>query len=333
MPEGRQRLAAVLATALPVLVVSRLAGWWPCDVGCQGGGFYKQLAGIDTLWLALGAYALLALLAWWRPNHALTRAFAGLCAGSSLFFLALSAVLPLFCPFCLTVHALVCTSAVLLGAWEWRWLVLGLLAIIALFHHGPVRDVITPVAQVAAPSDALSLRMDAHRSRGPVDAVQQLEVVLDLQCAHCAESWSGLAAVIGPAVRDGRLRLTVRLVVRPSQPASRDLARWAFAAAADSAAAHGRYLVTFLGTRTDLTTDEVRSAHAEDLAPILAAAAAHGPVIEALVEADQALISRLGLRGATPLLVLSGAGRELGRWSGSAATPEALAAALHSSRE
>ena len=68
MPAAKTQDAASLwpiaiAASLPlVLTAVRLAGWWPCDVACQGGGFYQRVLGIDVLWAALLGYGLLAAL-------------------------------------------------------------------------------------------------------------------------------------------------------------------------------------------------------------------------------------------------------------------------------
>ena len=331
--------APALALALPVLVAVRLAGWWPCDVACQGGGWYRSLGGFEVLWGALAAYALLcalALRAVLQPAAAqdALRALLGLLAGVSAFFLLMSAALGLLCPFCLTVHGLVVLLAILLRARWWPWLLLGILGANAAYHHGPVRDQVEPTAAVAtSPADPAAATMDANRRRGPVDAPLRLEAVLDLQCPHCAESWSGIARAAAPAIQAGRLRLTLRLVQRRSEPASRDLARWAFAAAAAGPAAHGRYIIALLGVRSGLGTDEIRRAHGEDLVGLDDVLTRHGPAIEALVDADQARIAQLGLRGATPLLVLTDRdGRERGRWAG-AVDPVALARSLEDAPE
>jgi protein-disulfide isomerase len=326
--------AAGAALALPAVVGARLAGWWPCDVACQGGGMYQRLFGFEVLWGALVGYlalAGLAVQAALRPadDRRLLQALSGLLSGVSLFYLLVSAALELTCPFCLTVHGLVAMVGLLVQARLWPWLVVGALATNAAYHHGPLRDVAAaPAVQPATISSPLAATIEANRRRGVSDAPLRLEVVLDLQCPHCAQSWSGLATAIVPAIQAGRLNLTLRLVERRAEPASRDLARWAFAAAAHGPAAHGRYIISLLGVRSGLTTDEIRRGYADDLAGLDATLAEHGALIEGLVDADQAAIAKLGLRGATPLVVLSGRdGRARGRWSG-AFDPVEIGAAI-----
>lgn len=316
-------LTLVLALALPGLVAIRLAGWWPCDVACQGGGVYQRLAGIDVLWGALVAYLALAALTvrttfWPETSQAGLRVFSGALCGVSAFYLLISAALGVLCPFCLTIHGLMLVLAVLVRAQVWPWLAIGLLVTNAAYHHGPIRDqVVSPTAAMTAAPDAFATAMDANRSRGLASAPLQLDVVLDLQCPHCAATWSGLAAAIAPAIQAGRLRMTMRLVERRSEPASRDLARWAFAAAGRSPAAHGRYIISLLGARSGLHADELRAAHADELTGLDDLIGQHPGSVESLVDADQAIIAKLGLRGATPLIVLSDrSGQERGRWSG-----------------
>lgn len=315
--------AALLALApLPaVLVAVRLLGWWPCSEGCGGGGFYQRLAGLPVLWPALVAYLLLIPVAALAPiAPRLLGAYAWLLAGVSLFFLAMAWALGLECRFCIAVHGAVLVLAVAARPWPGRVgiaaLLIGGLGANAAFHHGPVPDLVPPAvpAVPAAPAaEDLAARADANRGRGSPVAVALVEAVLDLQCPHCAARWRDIAAAVAPAVQAGRVRLVVRLAARTGNPAGRDLARWAFAAALDSPVAHGRLITDLLGTRADLTAEQLLIAHPEALAVPEAVARIHRAMLDRLVDADQARIRALGT-AATPLLVLTRAGTEVARW-------------------
>ena len=145
-----RRATALVATVPTLLTGIRLSGWWPCDVACQGGGFYQRLGGIDILWPALIGYLVLGGLALFdgfrRPRWSTaTCVVAGLLGGASLFYLWVAWSLELLCPFCLTLHSLVLLVVLAvapdaaLGAAT--GLVLGALGLNAAFHHRVQADV------------------------------------------------------------------------------------------------------------------------------------------------------------------------------------------------
>ena len=307
------RRATAVGAALPaVLTAIRLAGWWPCDVACQGGGFYQRLGGIDILWPALIGYLVLSGLALFdgfrRPRwSAATCLVAGLLGGASLFYLWVAWSLELLCPFCLTLHGLVllvvvavAPDAALAAA---TGLVLGALGLNAAFHHRVQADVVERAGsgERRAGNSSEANRADAHRIRGSSTASITVEYGYALQCSHCAQQHGPLLDALGPALQAGTIRLVLRPVVRPADAGSVWLARWAFAAAATSPAALDRFLIERLDTRAGLTRTELLTLGGD--LPALDAAAADGR-FDALVDADQARLKQLGYKGATPFVAI-----------------------------
>ena len=309
-----RRATAVGATFPAVLTAIRLAGWWPCDVACQGGGFYQRLGGVDVLWPALIGYLTLGGLALFdgfrRPRWSATTCLvAGLLGGASLFYLWIAWSLELLCPFCLTLHGLVllvvltvAPDAALAAA---TGLVLGALGLNAAFHHRVQADVVEEAAEgereAGSAGTGMAITADANRIRGSSTAAITVEYGYALQCSHCAQQHGPLLDALGPALRAGTIRLVLRPVVRPADAGSVWLARWAFAAAATSPAALDRYLLERLDTRAALSRTELLTLGGD--LPALDAAAADGR-FDALVEADQVRLKQLGYKGATPFVAL-----------------------------
>lgn len=311
-----------------VLTAVRVAGWWPCDVACQGGGHYQQIAGIDVLWPALVAYAGLALLAlhdaWRRPRWSpATGVLAGLLAGVSLFYIYVAWGLGIVCPFCLTVHGAVLV-VLLAVAGDAAGptavaLLLGAFGANAVFHHQLMPDV-APVSHETPALSDVALRADANRSRGQVTAPVVIDYALSLQCGHCAEQHQPLLDALAPAVAAGRVRLVVHPVVRPSDPGSVWLAQCALAAAAHSSDAFDDFLREHLGTRAGLSRDELL-ALGGDLTTLDHETAA----VAGVVEVDQQTLNDLGYRGATPFIAVRRDGR-ITRFARDIPLPELLAA-------
>ena len=110
-----RRATALVATVPTLLTGIRLSGWWPCDVACQGGGFYQRLGGIDILWPALIGYLVLGGLALFdgfrRPRWSTaTCVVAGLLGGASLFYLWVAWSLELLPGYRLLRHSLAISS-------------------------------------------------------------------------------------------------------------------------------------------------------------------------------------------------------------------------------
>lgn len=303
---------ASVASLPPVLVAVRLAGWWPCDVACQGGGFYQRLAGIDVLWAALLGYALFALLLWHdaiRRLHwsALAGAGAGLLAGVSLFYLGVSWQLGIVCPFCLTIHAVV-LSVLLAVAGDAAGttalcLLLGVLSANAAFHHTAVPDVVaTATPPIAAPpAGSRAATADANRSLGQATAPITVEYAFSLQCSHCSEQHQPLLDALAPAIAAGRVRVVMRPVIRPADTGSLWLAAWAFAAAEQSPERFANFLTEHLSTKATLSREELLTLGGD--LPALDAAAAGG-VFDGLVTSDQQVLRRLGYQGSTPFVAV-----------------------------
>ncbi len=300
------RWGIALAACAPLgLIAVRLSGWWPCDVACQGGGYYQRVHGVDVLWLALLGYALLAFSAVhdaWRRLHwsNTTGMLAGGLAGVSLFYLFVAWSLGIVCPFCLTVHGLV-LGVLLAVAGDAAGptvllLMLGALGSNAVFHHHAVADVVSATPTTAT---ALSERADAHRRRGRDSAPIRIDYALSLQCSHCAEQHQPLLDVLAPAIAAGRVQLVIRPVVRPTDLGSRWLAQCALAAAARSSDGFDEFLRERLGTHADLTREELLTLGG-DLPSLDQDTAA----VADLVAADQQALAALGYRGATPFLAI-----------------------------
>ena len=301
---------AITACVPVILTAVRLLGWWPCDVACQGGGYYQRIHGLDVLWPALIGYTALAVLtlrdAWRHPRWSPTTGMlAGGLAGVSLFYLYIAWSLGIVCPFCLTMHALVITvllavagdtagpTAVLL--------ILGTLGSNAIFHHQVVPDSVpssTSATLTPATTD-LEKNADANRSRGLSDAPIQIDYALSLQCGHCAEQHQPLLDALAPAIAAGRVRLVIRPVVRPADPGSVWLAQCALAAAAHSADDFDNFLRERLGTRAALTREELLT-----LGGDLPALDRDTAQVANLVTSDQGTLATLGYRGSTPFVAL-----------------------------
>lgn len=306
---------AVISSVPLLLTAVRLAGWWPCDVACQGGGWYQRFAGLDVLWGGLLGYALLTAVVWndaLRRLHwtTLTAVTAGLLAGISLFYLGVAWQLGITCPFCLTVHTVVLV-VLLAVAGDAAGptaisLLLGLLGTNAAFHHTAVPDVLAAVPHTqgtTAPSvtSQRAAQADANRRRGPPDAPITIEYGFSLQCGHCAEQHQPLLDALAPALAAGRVHLVMRPIIRPADAGGRWLAAWALAAAAESPDDFNTFLTKHLATRSGLTRDELL-ALGDDL-PERNAAAQDGHFND-LITADQLALRKLGYQGATPLVVI-----------------------------
>ncbi len=318
------RLAvAATASVLPLLTAVRLAGWWPCDVACQGGGFYQRFAGIDVLWPALLSYALLAALLWLDAVRRLhwsrfSCATAGLLAGVSLFYVGVAWQLGIVCPFCITIHS-VMLAVLLAVAGEAAGttalcLLFGLLGTNAAFHHTAVADAggdaTTPPAVVLPPS-ARASRADRNRTLGRAAAPITVAYAFSLQCSHCAEQHQPLLDALAPAIADGRVRVVMRPVIRPADTGSRWLATWAFAAAEQSPERFATFLTEHLSTKATLTREELLTLGGD--LPMFDAAATGG-VFDDLVASDQQALRGLGYKGSTPFIAVISDGVVRGRF-------------------
>lgn len=307
------RWAGALAILQAMLAVSRLTGLWPCAEACAGGGFYRFLGGVDVVALALLADVGVAVLCLARARFwAMLAAWTLVGVGAA--FTAIAIGLGLFCPFCLVHHGLGLIVAGLL--WPARWWIAplacswGALATNAVFHHQPVVDVAEPA--MTAP-EAVNPPV---AWRGPADAQIQVETVADPSCAHCAAVFNDLRRVL----EQSGVRWRVIVPVRPSQPASADLAAAAQQAAAEGPAAMDGFWLSALGLKADATTVEILT-----LRPELARWF-HRPSPQ--VALDQARLKSMRFAGRTPLIVARrGDGTPVGRWEGDLDLP-AIAATL-----
>lgn len=325
----------VLMLALVAFDLSRLAGLWPCDVGCQGGAHYQTVLGISVVWPALAAHLAMAVLTLRDLRHggwcSWTRHTLGLLVGVTWFFSGISAQLGLDCTYCSAIHLTTFFAwMALITVWPsnarwWHvlaWPLVGWLLANAVFHHGPVADVAAPtvttptVMPPGAADAALLQRIDAARSRGRADAPTTLELALDLHCASCAKLHGPLMTALAPALADGRLKVVVRLLVRSSHPVGRDAARLVLAAAA--AGEHETALTTLLDSNPRSQPDGLRARLAEviAIAPVDAVLRDHLAALDQVISEDAARLAKLKIGIRTPSAVLLRGERELGRWSG-----------------
>ena len=262
---------------------------------------YARWAGIKVEWFGLVAGALVAAGHLWsrRLPPSVVGALSWAMAGGAGFFLCMAIGLGMWCPFCLLVHTGLILSALLAGRQGcWPWLLIGLLAVNAAFHHGPERDVVTAPASAPVGAEHSS---DAGRRRGSATAPLVAHVVLDLQCAHCAADWPALAASLAPAIRAGQVEMVLYLAQRRSSVAGDALARWFAVACQDSPGAVGRLVDELLGSRDDLDAAALQQ-RSPEAARLARSASAAG--VASFVAAERARLAELGYRGVSPLLVI-----------------------------
>lgn len=323
--------APALIWALVVLAVLRLFDVFPCDAGCQGGGYYQHIGPLPLMLPALGVYLTLAILitrdaqrGGWSPW---TIRIAYFLAGVSLFFALVSSSLGLKCVFCtlchLTSFALLFHLAPFPSQVRWwhavSWLMAGMLVLNAVYHHTPVADVAT--STTTTPEAALSQRTvykaaDLGRTYGDVSAPRTLEVVVDLTCRHCAEQYRPLMEALKPAITAKRVRIIVRHLVRPSQAASGPAAELVLAAAAMQE--HAAAMEVLLGSSADAGSAGMKARLAEviDPAKLDGILGKDRAAITVLLDQDQRHIGQLGVGSRTPSAVLREDGKVIKAWSG-----------------
>ncbi len=301
------------ATVAAVLAAVRLSGAWPCDVSCQGGAAYSQIAGVSVTALGGGLAALIALLSWWqrrrpRASNVLSLAL-GLLGGGCLWFLFLSWQLHLRCAFCLIFHA-VALCAVLAGwrwASPWRWLPLGFLIIHFAFtwriepERAQPPTVNVPVHSVDSEAAMLTARIEANRRLGAADAPVVIEEVLDLRCTHCAATHAQLLRALAEDLNAGRVAVVVRQALLMREPITTDLARWAATASGSSATDYQLLIETVLGTRLNNV-----AAYRQRFGALLPDSAdqAVKTAVETVLESDRRWFAANGFTGAVPFIVL-----------------------------
>jgi protein-disulfide isomerase len=321
----------VLAALMVVLDGTRLTGIWPCDIACQGGAHYQKLGGISVIWYGLITHlALLALV--WRDVRrgkwcAWSIRLAWLLAGISLFFTAIAWQLQVVCPYCITIHV---TTAIIVmmchpfpRAVRWwqvlSWLMTGLLITNLAFHHKAIPDVTTSTTDptVTTPDNvALHLAADKGRTYGRPQAAATLEIVIDVTCRHCAELYQPLMLALKPAIADGQVRVIIRHLVRPSQPAGKPASELLFAAAA--LGEHAVAMDVLLGTNPDASAAGLTSRLADviDLAKLSPILHEQHAAISTLIADDQQRIQLLSVGPRTPAAALIVDGRVTQRWGG-----------------
>jgi len=309
-------VAPVLLALAAIAAGLGLAGWWPCDLRCQGAGGYQRIAGIPVLLPGALLYAGCALgLAgasrWPRLGRAAGVALWA-AAGASGYFLWLSAQLKLDCPLCASVHAAVLAATASRLMSPPRWLVkvaaatvaAALLAAVYTLRPVPPPPLSPASTLPSAIDQGATDRAEHGRRHGRRDAPLVAELAIDLQCAECARQHRDLLAALAPALAAGRVELVIRHLVRGQDSSSAQLAQWAFAAAA--AGNHAIFLAGMLGSRENATIAELRQRLDEllDGAAIERGAHADAAVIRRLVDADQRRLRALDADRTTPALVL-----------------------------
>jgi hypothetical protein len=336
-------LAAALLVSAVLLLARHQDALWPCETTCRGGAGYELLFGVPVVAIAFGLVLVLQLVLagchlWCRdhresdagepvPPPLWIQAAAWALIGGSLFYLWTAWRLGMVCAQCCAFHTTVLALAGALRRAHLRVasrlaaMTLGFLALLAAY--GPtlrvdLEPVHGPGTGLEAAERAWRDAADAGRVSGRADAALTLEVALDFQCPHCANAWDALARVLDAPTRDGRMRVVIRHVSRRYEPASADLARWAFAAAAEGR--HRAFVVAMLGSRANATADELLRSpggQAIGLDALARRAQQHRDACEQLRADDTLQLNSLRFGGVTPLVVLrTRDGRELGRWSG-----------------
>lgn len=338
---GRMYALPLVMSLLCGMDVARLTGWWPCDVVCQGGAHYQTVLNLSVIWLALVAHVTLTVLAVRDVRRgsycAWTTRLSFLLAGVSLFFLFVAYQLDLHCPYCRAVHwgtvaALFCLGSLPAGMRWWQplsWFLAGILGANAVFHHTAVPDLLPPTRPqhpVSVEDVARHHTAESGRTYGNVSAPRTLEVIIDLTCRHCAEQYRPLMTALKPAIDAKRVRVIVRHLVRPSQPASRPAAELVVAAA--TMKEHAVAMDTLLGSNPDAGLPGLTARLAEVLDPIRlnAALTSNATAITLLIVDDQQRIGQLGLGPRTPAAVLSEDGKVIKTWVGDLPVPAIVAA-------
>lgn len=331
-------LLPTIGVVLIGLDVSRLTGWWPCDIACQGGAHYQLVAGISVIWPALLVHGLMTALTFrdarrggWCPW---TVRLVWLITGVSVFFAAIALSLGLSCPYCLAVHGgslffLLLTVPFPPSVRWWHaisWLIAGVLGANAVFHHAPVADAATGVATGPVTSVTASEIADRGRSYGDATSRRTLEVVIDLTCRHCAEQYRPLMEALNPIIAAKRVRVVVRHLVRPSQAASGPAAELALAAAALQE--HAAALEILLPSNPDAGFAGLKARLEEVIDPVKlnGVLSKDRAAITALLNEDQQSISQLGVGARTPSAVLIEDGKVSKTWSGDLPIPAIVAA-------
>jgi hypothetical protein len=329
-----------ILVALAAIAGSRLAGWFPCDVVCDGAGRYQVVLGIPTTWLLLGCLLPLAVLTWlgcrrrWWVGGAIS-AGAWLMAGGAAYFLWLSWRIGLFCPFCLAVHGGVFALAAA-AAWPERWrpplpvalMVAGFCLMLAAYALDDRLFPDEPPVPMAIASTATVARIERGRREGRADAPAVLEMFIDAHCRRCAEHAGPLADALRPLIAAGQVQVVNRFLVRERDPTGRELA-----VACLAAGASGRFGLVWgvaLGTPEGAGLERIRPRLAEviDLAALESAGAVHAGAIAAILAGDGRRAAELRFRR-TPSALLTRDGREVGRWHGEW-QPAAIAAGVKS---
>jgi protein-disulfide isomerase len=259
-----------------------------------------------------------------------------LLAGVSLFFVLIAYQLDLHCPYCRAIHwgmvgVVLCLAPLPTGVRWWHavaWLVAGLLAANAAFHHRAIADVAAPTVPTTAPVDVdVSLAANRGRTYGDMTAPKTLEVVIDLTCRHCAEQYRPLMAALQPAITAKRVKVVVRHLVRPSQGASTPAAELALATAVIGE--HATAMEVLLGSNPDAGFAGLKARVAEvvDPAKLDAVLGKNLETIRTVLADDQSRVLLLGIGPQTPSAVLIEDGKVTKRWAGNLPAA-AIAAAL-----
>lgn len=318
-------LLALALTASVIALAKPVPGLWPCAT-CRGGEDYEHLWGLSVLWYGVAAYVSLAILASLgistRPTIRSSAAFlarltAWTCVGCSLYFCLLSTWLHLVCGHCLAVHTPILALVPLLirdqvpPTWPLRLALAALaaLGLHAVFHPGPAGEGPPPrTGELTADQLNQVLEADRGRCNGPNEAPLRAELVVNLQCPHCAQDVPPLLQGLHTACASGRLRLAVRYRYPSRDPGAQLLARLALAAAL--AGRHREFLLAQVGTPEHLDEAAVVRRLPPDQADLVQLEQEFRTSLLALQAADKTRLHRLGAdRGATPQLRLYRAGQ------------------------
>jgi len=181
---------------------------------------------------------------------------------------------------------------------------------------GPVAMAAETAARQSPVSGVVQAPADAIRRLGASTASMQADLVLDINCPHCADVFSSAMSDLGKHADAGTVEVVVRWWPRPRDPLASDLIGHVLATANRT---EFRLLSSLVvGTPEGRGWLFLRSRLAELVDPpvIEERMAANKPAIDQVLQDDGRRIMRWSIK-AVPCLILSDRkGAERGRWEG-----------------
>lgn len=251
-------LRALLTAGFAALGLS--SSLWPCELGCSGGEFYRNVVDLPLLWFATPIYAAFGvwvLIDSRKPEQSWSTLLPGWAlVGVSVYYLLLAWKLDMVCGHCLAVHTSVLAWLSLLRP---SFFAVGGGVVAAgvagggvhVMYHGfagfepqepsPVvaenggEDPSSAIEANNADEEREAQALEAAqqgRMRGSEDAPLTLEMIFAFSCERCARSHGTLANGLQRHVDAGTLRLVFRHRFDRRVEEGVELVKLAFAAAA-----------------------------------------------------------------------------------------------------